>query len=113
MAKSGAGSTCSEDSPCRRIRRALTVALTNAGDNVVVNVAAGTYHETDAIDASSLQSLAIDGAGASCTVVDGGRNGTVMAFSGGLVSLSAVTLEDGLASGQQDGEVSPTQRRSR
>jgi hypothetical protein len=103
VAKTGAGSLCTEASPCRRIHRALAVALTDAGDNVVINVAAGTYHETDSIDASSLQSLAIDGAGASCTVVDGGRNGTVMAFSAGLVSLSGVTLEHGLATGQENG----------
>ena len=103
VAKSGAGSACTEASPCRRIHKALELALTETGDNVVIMVGAGTYHETDSIDASSLESLAIEGAGASCTVVDGGRHGTVLAFSAGVVSLSGVTLEHGLATGQQNG----------
>ena len=42
------------------------------GDDVTVNVAAGTYTENDSIDASSLNSLAIAGAGASSTTVNGG-----------------------------------------
>jgi predicted outer membrane repeat protein len=103
VAKGGAGSACTETSPCRHIGRALELALTETGDNVVITVAGGTYNETDPIDASSLESLSLQGAGASSTIVDGGGNGKVFAISAGTVSLSGFTIEKGLASGSHRG----------
>ena len=103
VAKGGAGSACTEASPCRHISKALEVALTETGDSVVISVAGGTYNEIDAVDASSLQSLSLQGAGASSTIVNGGGNGKVLAISAGTVSLSGFTIEKGLASGKHRG----------
>ena len=104
VAKGGAGSACTEASPCRHISKALEVALTETGDSVVISVAGGTYNEIDAVDASSLQSLSLQGAGASSTIVNGGGNGKVLAISAGTVSLSGFTIEKGLASGKHRGK---------
>ena len=103
VAKGGAGNTCTEAIPCNRIYKALGLALTDAGDDVVIMVAAGTYNETDSIDAGSLQSLSIEGAGASSTIVNGGGNGRVLAISAGTVSLSGFTIEKGVAAGKHKG----------
>ena len=87
---------CTKTSPCPTIGAAANVALTDAGDNVIIKVAAGTYDETDSIAAGSLHSLSIEGTGASNTIVNGNKtNNTVMAITAGTVSLSGFTIENG------------------
>jgi hypothetical protein len=96
VATTGGGTACTKASPCKSIGEAVEAAATDAGDNVIIKVAAGTYDETDSIAAGSLQSLSIKGAGASSTIVNGNNsNTTVMAFAVGTVSLSGFTIEDG------------------
>jgi hypothetical protein len=97
VATTGTGTACTKASPCNTISQAATVALADGGDNVTIKVAAGTYNENDSIDASSLQSLTIVGAGPSLTIVNGGDSNTVMTFTGGTVRLSGVTIEDGIS----------------
>ena len=66
VAPSGSGDCTSLPNACGSIQTALDTATggSYAGDDVTVDVAAGTYDENDIIDASSLNSLTIAGAGA-------------------------------------------------
>jgi hypothetical protein len=96
VSTSGSGTSCTKTSPCNSISEAANVALAHAGDAVIIEVAAGTYDENDSIDASSLQSLSIVGAGASSTIVNGGGTNTAMSFTGGTVGISGTTIENGV-----------------
>jgi hypothetical protein len=95
VSTTGTGTACTKASPCNSISQAAAVALAHGGDTVTIKVAAGTYDENDSIDASSLASLSIVGAGASGTIVNGGNTNTVMTFTAGTVSLSGITIENG------------------
>ena len=50
---------------------------------MTINVALGTYTENDTVDASTLNSLTIAGAGASTTTVNGNQAGTVFGVGSG------------------------------
>ncbi|MGB7052750.1 MAG: choice-of-anchor Q domain-containing protein [Acidimicrobiales bacterium] len=93
---SGTG-TCSQASPCGSIQTAITAAEAGPynGDDVTINVAAGTYTENDTVSASSLDSLTIAGAGASTTTVNGDKAGTVFTINSGTVTVSGLTIENG------------------
>jgi Putative Ig domain len=95
VSTTGTGTACTKASPCSSISQAASVALSHGGDIVSIKVAAGTYDENDSIDASSLASLSLVGAGASSTIVNGGGTNTVMTFAAGTVSLSGLTIENG------------------
>ena len=66
---SGSGSVCSETSPCGTIQAAIDTATAGnyVGEYVTIDVATGTYNETDTVDSSSLAGLTITGAGAGST----------------------------------------------
>ena len=93
------GSVCSQASPCGSIQTAINTAQggSYSGDDVTINVAAGTYTEIDTISASSLNSVTIAGAGASITTVNGNASGTVFGVIGGTVTISGVTITNGAA----------------
>jgi hypothetical protein len=99
VSTSGSGVTCDKTSPCSSIQAAVDAARggTYTGDNVTVDVAAGTYTENDSISASSLSSLSIAGAGASTTTVNGNQKGPVLTVSTGSVTISGLTIENGSA----------------
>jgi hypothetical protein len=95
----GSGSVCSQASPCGSIQTAITTAEAggDSGDDVTINVAAGSYTEIDTISASSLNSLTIAGAGASITTANGNASGTVFGVIGGTVTISGLTITNGSA----------------
>ena len=86
---------------CGSIQTAITTAETATynGDDATINVAAGTYTENDTIAASSLNSLTIAGAGASFTTVNGNSAATVFIVNTGTVTISGVTIIDGVGTG--------------
>jgi hypothetical protein len=94
-----ATSGCTESNPCATIQDAINEATggTYNGDNVTIDVAAGTYGERDNIGASSLDSLTIAGSGASTTTVNGGDAGSVITVTSGNVTLSGLTVTGGQA----------------
>jgi hypothetical protein len=94
-----ATSGCTESNPCATIQDAINEATggTYNGDDVTIDVAAGTYDELDYIGASSLDSLTIAGSGTSTTTVDGGGAGSVMTVTSGNVTLSGLTVTGGQA----------------
>ncbi len=93
----GSGDCTSLGNACGSIQTAINTAQSGAynGAAVGIDVAAGTYSENDTIDASSLHSLIIAGAGASSTTVNGGGAGTVFTVNGGTVSISGLTITNG------------------
>jgi uncharacterized repeat protein (TIGR02543 family) len=95
----GSGTTCSQASPCGTIQNAINTAESGSynGNNVTINVAAGTYTENDSISASSLNSLIIAGAGASSTTVNGGAAGSVFIVNNGNATISGLTITNGHA----------------
>ena len=101
----GAGTACSQPSPCATIQQAISNATGGSytGDDVTINVAGGTtanpatYTEINAFDASSLNSLTIAGAGASTTTVNGGGAGSVFTVNSGTVTISGLTVTNGMA----------------
>ena len=97
VAPSGSGDCTSLPNACGSIHTAISTATggSYAGDDVTIDVAAGTYDENDIIDASSLNSLTIAGAGASSTFINGGGSGTVLTIDPGTVTISGVTIENG------------------
>ena len=98
VAVGGSGDCKPRVNACGSIQEAITTAQTNDGtDAVTINVGAGTYSENDTIAASSLDSLTIAGAGASTTTVDGGKKGSVFTVDSGTVTISDLTITDGLA----------------
>ena len=94
----GSGSVCSQASPCGSIQTAINTAQGGSynGDDVTINVAAGTYTENDNIAASSLNSLTIAGAGASTTTVNGGGSGTVFNNTSETLTISGLTITNGV-----------------
>ena len=70
-------------------------AAAYTGDDVIIDVAAGTYFENDSLSVSSLSSLTIAGAGASSTVVNGGSLSSVITINSGTVIISGLTVENG------------------
>ena len=102
VSTTGTGTECTKTSPCSSIDEAVTVAEALTGDNVIIKVAAGTYggshflFGSEYIDAGSLQSLSLEGAGASRTIMNAGTtNERVMYLAAGTVSLSGFTIENG------------------
>jgi Putative Ig domain len=102
VSTTGTGTECTKTSPCSSIDQAVTVAEALTGDNVIIKVAPGTYagsgylYASEYIDASSLQSLSLEGAGASSTIIKAGpANFRVMYVGAGTVSLSGFTVENG------------------
>lgn len=97
VATSGSGTTCNQVSPCASIKRAITTATggSYAGDDVTIEVAAGTYTENDTINASSLASRTIEGAGQGSTVVDGNEADPVFGVQPGTAAISGLTIENG------------------
>jgi hypothetical protein len=97
VAVGGAGDCTIPANACGSIHTAINTAQGGAynGDNVTINVAAGTYTENDSISASSLNSLTLAGAGASTTTVNGNQAGSVLTVSNGSVTISGLTIENG------------------
>ena len=92
----GTGTSCSQSAPCGAIQNAVNAATQNyAADDVTIDVAAGSYTETDSINASSLDSLTIAGAGASVSTVNGGAASSVVTVWSGKVTVSGLDFENG------------------
>ena len=90
VASAGSGDCTTPVNACGSVQTALTTATAGpyAGDDVTIDVGAGIYAEDDTVDASSLDSLAIVGVGASSTLLDGNEAGTVLSISAGTVAIS-------------------------
>ena len=73
---------------CKTIKHAIS--LTSSGDSIMV--AAATYKETLTINSS----LKIFGAGAATTIIDG-YQGVFIQQDGAIVTLSGLTIRNGLA----------------
>ena len=97
MAPSGSGDCTSLPNACGSIQTAVDTATggSYAGDDVTIDVAAGTYTKTTIVDASSLDSLTIAGAGASSTFLNASGSGTAMVVDPGTVGISGITIENG------------------
>lgn len=97
VAPSGSGDCTSLPNACGSIQTAVGTATggSYAGDDVTIDVAAGTYTENDNVDASSLDSLTIAGAGASSTFLNANGSGTAMVIDPGTVNISGITVENG------------------
>ncbi len=97
VALGGSGDCTSPANACGSIQTAITTATggSYAGDDVTIDVAAGTYTENDTISASSLDSLTIAGAGESSTLLNGSGRATVVTVDGGTVNVSGITIENG------------------
>src|SRR5262249_28072946 len=80
---------------CRTIGHAIS--LVASGDSI--KVAAATYRENLTVGVS----LKIIGAGARTTIMDGGGAGTVVTISAGTVTLSRLTIQNGLAASSGGG----------
>ncbi len=93
----GTGDCSTLANACGSMQTAINTATggTDNGDDVTIDVAAGTYAENDSISASSLNSLKIAGAGASTTTVNGNQKGSVLTVSKGTVTISGLTIENG------------------
>ena len=93
----GSNACTASTAPCLTIQQAINEAQnypTADADDVIINVAAGTYTENDTVDASSLHSLTIAGAGASSTTVNG-PVGSVFTVDSGVVTISGLTITGG------------------
>ncbi len=104
----GGSSTCTASAtPCLTIQQAINEAQSNYSttDDVTINVAAGTYSELDTINASSLDSLTIIGAGSSTTAVTPPGFGTPLTVNSGTVTISGLTLENGFATTVEGGDI--------
>ncbi len=99
VATGGSGDCTSQLNACGSIQTAITTAEggTYNGDDVTINVSAGTYPEIDTISASLLNSLTIAGAGASTTTVNGNQAGSVFTINSGTVTIDDVTITNGSA----------------
>ena len=94
----GIGTVCSQSDPCGVIQNAINTAVANdVGDDVTIDVAAGSYSENDSISASSLHSLTIAGAGAQASAVNGGGLNSVFVVSSGDVTISGLIIQNGEA----------------
>jgi hypothetical protein len=94
---SGTGDCSSLANACSSIQTAINTAQGGSfnGDDVTINVAAGTYTENDSVNASLLNSLTIAGAVASSTTVNGNQAGTVITIDSGTVTISGLTITNG------------------
>jgi fibronectin-binding autotransporter adhesin len=106
---------CWKGDPCPSIGDALSVAEAPtasdprlAGAAVTVAVASGTYPGAIDVSASELASVTIQGAGASTTEVAGGDSTRDFAVSGGTVTISNLSIDDGHAATSGGGGVSVT-----
>ncbi len=97
VASGGTGDCTSQVNACGSLATALSTGTSNSnsGDDVTINVGAGTFDENDIFDAAALNSLTITGAGASSTILDGTETGNVLIIAGGTVNISGVTIENG------------------
>jgi len=95
----GTGDCTATTKACGSIQTAITKAQGSAysGNDVTVNVGAGTFTEHDTIDATGLASLTIAGAGAASTIVNGGGAGSVFTVGAGAipVTISRLTITNG------------------
>ncbi len=109
VATNGTTRTCSAPgtAACSSVQDAINAAEGAGydGDEVTIDVAAGTYTENDTIDDTSISSLAIVGAGASASTVNADGNGTVFSMDGspGAISISGVTITGGFSDGYAGG----------
>jgi len=101
VASGGSGDCTSQLNACGSIQTAITTAegVSYSGDDVTINVAAGTYTENDTISGASFNSLTIAGAGASTTTVNGNQAGSVFTINGGTVTIDDLTITNGLSAG--------------
>ena len=102
VAPGATGTACTAPDPsdaCGSIAAGVAAATggTYSGDDVTIDVAAGTYDENDTISASDLDSLTIIGAGSSTTTVAGNEAGTVFTIDGGTVTINDLTITGGSA----------------
>jgi hypothetical protein len=65
------GSDCSAPAPCPTITDALAVAAGDAGAQVIVSIAPGTYPESITLTPPASGSLFLQGAGAGATAITG------------------------------------------
>ena len=94
VGSSATGTSCTSAAACPTISDALTLAASqDGGDDVTIDVAAGTYTENDVIDASDFGSLTVIGAGVTNPVIDGGGTATTIAVTSS-ANAGPVTLED-------------------
>jgi hypothetical protein len=95
----GTGANCKKSAPCGDPATAIALATgrSDNGKNVTIEVAAGTYEEgaTLTIDASSLTSLTLQGAGASMTTIEPSITAEVLDLTGGTVTIAGVTITGG------------------
>jgi hypothetical protein len=121
VAVGGTGDCTTATAPCGSIQQAIRTAFSGpyAGDDVTINVAAGTYTENDTIPVpvpapvpvpgpvqppdGPPNSLTIAGAGASATTVNGGGTGTVFTVDSGTVTISGLTVTNGTSPGTGGG----------
>ncbi len=101
VAVGGSGDCTSQLNACGSIQTAITTAegVSYSGDDVTINVAAGTYAENDTISGASFNSLTIAGAGPSTTTVNGNQAGSVLTINGGTVTIDDLTITNGLSAG--------------
>ncbi len=97
VASGGSGDCTTSATACGSIESAITTAESGSynGDDVTINVAAGTYTENDTIAASGLNSLTLQGAGASTTTLSGGGTGTILNIDSGTVDIGGIAFADG------------------
>jgi predicted outer membrane repeat protein len=109
VTKGGSGSACSKAHPCKSLSTATNDAFSsgNLGKNVVIHIAAGTFETNvcmfemsnacSANKPSGFNSLLIEGASASRTILDGTKRATVLAIGVDVatVTLKALTVENG------------------
>ena len=97
VAVGGSGNCTTQVDACGAIQTAINSATggSYAGDDVTINVAAGTYTENDTIAASSLNSLTLAGAGTSTTTVNETIGDSVFTVSNGIVTISGLTVSQG------------------
>ncbi len=97
VASGGSGDCTSLANACGSLQTALATAtgVAYSGDDVTIDVGVGTFDENDIVDAAGLNSLTIDGAGRSSTILDGTESGNVLVISGGTVNISGVAVENG------------------
>jgi hypothetical protein len=105
VASGGTGDCSSQANACGSIQTAITTATggSYSGDDVTIDVGAGTYTETETANTSSLDSLTIVGAGASATTINGGAAASVFTINGGAVTIDGVTITNGSSGGAGGG----------
>jgi hypothetical protein len=99
------GCTTSGSGACQTIQEGINAAEALSSSDVTVDVAAGTYIENDAILVPSGDTLTLQGAGASSTIVDGVDNPgrSIFTITSGTVTIKGFTIEDGSSAGSGGG----------